>query len=275
MANQSTDARAKLFNHFSKANSFTEYSKRWDELWKQGFCPWDKGSPNPALIDLLTEQKGLLPQPQKSNRLKALVPGCGKGYDVYLLAAHGYDTFGLEISETALTEARNLEKNVKHTELSQMTDSVKDKGNIEWVAGDFFDIKSLENAGNNGQFDLIYDYTFLCALHPSMRSTWSKRMTELLAPNGRLVCIEFPTYKPHSTGGPPWGLSSEVYEAHLGRPGRELMYDESGLVKDDLGEPECTGLHQIAHFQPKRTHPIGYDKNGEVMDWIGIWAHSV
>ncbi|KHJ34718.1 putative thiol methyltransferase [Erysiphe necator] len=274
MASQSIDIRARLLNHFSQAKNFTEYNSLWDVLWKEGFCPWDKGSPNPALIDLLEEQKGLLPIPGTSKRLKALVPGCGKGYDVLLLAAHGYDTFGLELSETALTEAKNLEKNIQCNEIYNIGSKATEKGDINWIVGDFFDSKSLENIGDNKQFDLIYDYTFLCALPPDMRSKWSKRMTELLSPDGRLVCIEFPTYKPHSTGGPPWGLSPEIYEAHLRRPGKELKYDESGLVKDTLGEPYSRSLHRIAHFQPQRTHSIGYDINEKVTDWIGIWAHS-
>lgn len=40
--------------------------------------------------------------------MKALVPGCGKGYDVLLLSAFGYDATGLEISSKALEEARKV-----------------------------------------------------------------------------------------------------------------------------------------------------------------------
>jgi hypothetical protein len=115
---------------------------------------------------------------------------------------------------------------------------------------------------------------FLSALPPSMRAAWSKRMTELLAPQGRLVCVEFPTYKPPSTGGPPWALPPKVYLSHLSRPGEELPYDEDqGLLESKLGEPSKTGLKRVAHFQPKRTHSIGYNEQGEVTDWVSIWAH--
>lgn len=88
-----------------------------------------------------------------------------------------------------------------------------------------------------------------------------------------MVCLEFPTYKPPSTGGPPWALPPKIYMAHLSRPGRELPYAEDGeLLESELGEPSKDGLHRLVHFQPKRTHQIGYSEDGKVTDWISVWA---
>lgn len=107
-----------------------------------------------------------------------------------------------------------------------------------------------------------------------MRSAWSRRFNELLAPEGRLICLEFPTYKPASTGGPPWALPPKIYMAHLPRPGEELSYGEDGeLLEEKIGEPSRNGLVRIAHWQPERTHEIGYDADGKVTDWISAWAH--
>jgi hypothetical protein len=87
------------------------------------------------------------------------------------------------------------------------------------------------------------------------------------------MCLEFPTYKPASTGGPPWALPPKIYMAHLPRPGVELLYGEDGeLQEDKLPEPSKGALSRIAHFQPKRTHQIGYDAEGKVTDWVSIWA---
>lgn len=107
-----------------------------------------------------------------------------------------------------------------------------------------------------------------------MRPAWSRRQNELLAPEGRLVCVEFPTYKPPSTSGPPWALPPKVYMAHLPRPGQEVPYAEDGELLDaKLGEPSKNGLVRVEHFQPTRTHQIGYNVEGKVTDWIGVWAH--
>src|SRR3954465_9314139 len=104
-----------------------------------------------------------------------------------------------------------------------------------------------------------------------MRPAWSKRYVELLAPEGRLVCLEFPTYKPPSTGGPPWALPPKIYLAHLSRPGQELPYAEDGeLLESKLDGPSKDGMQRIAHFQPKRTHSIGYSQDGQVTDWISV-----
>jgi methyl halide transferase len=62
--------------------------------------------------------------------------------------------------------------------------------------------------------------------------------------------------------------------AHLPRPGEELQYGEDGeLLESKLGEPSKTGLLRIEHFQPKRTHQIGYNSEGNVTDWVSVWSH--
>jgi hypothetical protein len=115
---------------------------------------------------------------------------------------------------------------------------------------------------------------FLSALPPSLRPAWSKRYSELLSAGGRLVCLEFPTYKEPSTGGPPWALPPKIYLAHLPRPGDELPYgDDGSLLEDKLEAPSGKGLQRIEHFTPKRTHGIGYNAQGEVTDRVGVWAH--
>ena len=92
-------------------------------------------------------------------------------------------------------------------------------------------------------------------------------MSKLLSPSGRLVCIEFPTYKDPADGGPPFALPPEVYEAHLSRPGEELPYDEKGRVETSKvrGVNE-KGLEKFVHFQPERTFEIG-----KGTDWISVW----
>ena len=153
---QPTDARSRLSNHFS-STAPSEHGPKWDALWVEGFVPWDKGSPNPALIDLLSERQDLFPSLSKG-RKKALVPGCGRGYDVLLLSAFGYDAYGLEVSKKALEGCR-AEQGEKDGKGIYETREGVEKGNIEWLSGDFFKSDFLKDFEGEGTFDLIYDYT--------------------------------------------------------------------------------------------------------------------
>jgi SAM-dependent methyltransferase len=157
-ADRPTDARARLLSHFSVDES--QHGQKWDELYKENFLPWDKGFPNPAFEELLSERKELLPSPVEGRRLKALVPGCGKGYDVLLLSAFGYDAYGLEVSNRALDAARETEVKTRGDEM--YTSRGGEKGNATWLLGDFFKDDFLNNVTGEENFDLIYDYTVRC-----------------------------------------------------------------------------------------------------------------
>ncbi|KAJ5190431.1 uncharacterized protein N7498_009416 [Penicillium cinerascens] len=255
------------------------YVDGWAALWdKGGNLPWDKGFPNPALEDVLVQQKGTLGGPiaqdaqGQSYRRKALVPGCGRGVDVLLLASFGYDAYGLEYSAAAV-EACRKEEAEEHS-WDRVRDQTVGRGKVTFVQGDFFDDAWLQKIGVelNG-FDLIYDYTFFCALNPALRPKWALRHTQLLAPSpsGNLICLEFPRHKDPQAPGPPYSSSSSAYMEHLSHPGEEIPYD-NGLVKHEpLRGPSKAGLERVAYFQPERTHQIGQGENGVIHDRVSIW----
>lgn len=69
-----------------------------------------------------------------------------------------------------------------------------------------------------------------------------------------------------------------MYKAHLPRPGKELEYDEEGrIVESSLGEQVGKdgerGLVRVDHWQPKKSHDIGY-VDGKLTDWVGVWVHQ-
>jgi len=150
-----TDARSQLSAHFS-ARDVSAHPEGWNELWVDGFIPWDKGFPNPALVDLLEERKDLLPS--KLGRKKALIPGCGKGYDALLLSAWGYDAYGLDFSTYALESAKKVEAEMDGKGVYETRQGVT-KGKVTWIAGDFFKDEFLKAVEGEAKFDLIYDYT--------------------------------------------------------------------------------------------------------------------
>lgn len=148
-----------------------KYVDGWASLWDKGDdLPWDRGFPNPALEDTLVQRIGTIGSPLaqdaqgKPYRRKALVPGCGRGVDVLLLASFGYDAYGLEYSATAV-EMCKKEETENHS-WYRVRDQSVGKGKVTFVQGDFFDDAWLKTIGvpRNG-FDVIYDYT-VCILSP-------------------------------------------------------------------------------------------------------------
>jgi hypothetical protein len=95
-------------------------------------------------------------------------------------------------------------------------------------------------------------------------------MSQLLADDGNLICIEFPSAKDPKIGGPPYALPPPVYIEHLAHPGKELTYDDqSGHIREGLYGPKSTAaLTRAAHWQPTRTHEIGQGQ-----DWVSVWRH--
>lgn len=158
-----TEARAMMKSHFEKFSG-PDYGKGWAELWEKGdMLPWDRMVPSPALIDTLNNwqqvvgtSKLVLPD-GSTRRKRALVPGCGRGVDVMLLQAYGYDAVGLEISPGAVEACEVYAKETENDDLYK--DRGQGKGSRKFVNGDFYTDEFLSTAGVEGGFELIYDYT--------------------------------------------------------------------------------------------------------------------
>ncbi|EXJ60005.1 hypothetical protein A1O7_04153 [Cladophialophora yegresii CBS 114405] len=270
--------REKLKSHMAQYSG-SSYVQGWDELWNKGdFLPWDRGSPSPALADTLLNHAKVIGGPFLDGRRKrALVPGCGRGVDVLLLASFGYDVVGLEYAEKALAACEEYVN--KHKGSYPVKDVKMGQGEMKFVQGDFYKDEWFSKVGWegwDGKFDLIYDYTFFCAMHPSMRKDWAKRMTELLraSPQANLVCLEFPISKPAKSGGPPFSVPPKTYLEHLSHPGEEIAYDSEGNVKmNPLVESSPNAFERVGHWHPADTHQVGKDKDGNVEDYISVWRH--
>ena len=77
----------------------SSHGPKWDSLWNESYTPWDRGGPSLALADLMQDKPELFSgQTASSKNRTALVPGCGRGYDVLLLSALSYDVVGLDYS---------------------------------------------------------------------------------------------------------------------------------------------------------------------------------
>ncbi|KAF3046197.1 hypothetical protein E8E11_008201 [Didymella keratinophila] len=266
---RSQQNRTQLIAHFDDFRGRDTQSAGWSSLWDSDKSDlWDRGRPSDALVTFLwTHPLGVeLGGIAGTRPLKAFVPGCGRGHDVAMLALNGFEAWGLEVSQKATDSA---DANIK-AQLAKPTDDNSGKGEgrskpavAEVLLGDFFERDWESQVGTDFEgFDIIYDYTFLCALLPSMRQDWAQRMSQLLSPTGMLVCLEFPMWKPLTAPGPPYGLNG-VYWNILAEGGTGVVDDAGSLSKAD---GDVGAFERIAYWKP----PISFEQ-GRGEDMISVW----
>ena len=153
----------------------------WNQRYQQKQTGWDIGHAAPALVQFA--------QHISYKNLAVLIPGCGNAYEAEALLTMGFYNITLLDIAPMLTEA--LRNRLKQTP-------------IKVVTGDFFT--------HEGQYDLILEQTFFCAIDPARRSEYIKKMHELLTPGGLLVGLLFDR---SFEGGPPFGGSKTEYEILL------------------------------------------------------------
>jgi SAM-dependent methyltransferase len=195
-------------------------SMDWEQQYLSGETPWDKGAPAPGLVDFLD-------QPEREIAGKVIVPGCGLGHDVRLLAAAKAqpEVLGLDVSPSALEAARGFPL----------------AAGERYAQGDWFGLPDQWL----GAFDWVWEHTCFCAIDPSMREAYKESAYKVLRPGGRLLGVFYldPYDDEHQPGGgPPHGVD-EVdlvqqftgdgrfsveqkwcpQSAYPGREGKELM----------------------------------------------------
>jgi SAM-dependent methyltransferase len=155
----------------------------WTQKYERGDMGWDMGYPSPPLTSYFDQLRNL--------QLSILIPGCGNAYEAgYLLEQGFYDVHVLDISPYPLNDIA-----------AYFYPEYDDRLHLHQV--DFFE--------HAGQYDLIVEQTFFCALSPDYREAYVRHMYELLKPGGTLAGVLF-TF-PLDDKGPPFGGSIEEYQA--------------------------------------------------------------
>ncbi|KAJ2764065.1 hypothetical protein IWQ56_004625, partial [Coemansia nantahalensis] len=173
-----------------------DYNEIWHRCWSESRTAWDRGEVSPALRQLIDEKGWELPSGL------GIVPGCGRGYDAMFLARPGLRMVGADLSSLAVDAATAI-----RDERGIPADQV------EFATLDFFDFAVPE-----GGYQVAYDYTFFCALHPSMRAAWGARYAEIMAPGAHLIALMFPLAKDDADRerGPPFLVCEDDYRRALG-----------------------------------------------------------
>jgi SAM-dependent methyltransferase len=86
--------------------------------------------------------------------------------------------------------------------VERLKSKFKSDPNIKIILGDFF--------SHEGEYDLILEQTFFCALDPGLRKSYVEQMKKLLKKDGKLAGLLF--VKEFEKAGPPFGGSKEEYE---------------------------------------------------------------
>jgi SAM-dependent methyltransferase len=147
------------------------------DFWEQRFLarqtPWDRGAPSPQLAVWL-EAQALAP-------CRILVPGCGNGHEVAVLAQRGFEVTAVDYAPAAIasTRERLARTNVEAT--------LVEADVLEWKPA--------------AAFDAVYEQTCLCALHPDHWRAYAERLQQWLAPGGRLFALFMQVTRPGATQG--------------------------------------------------------------------------
>jgi SAM-dependent methyltransferase len=153
----------------------------WDDLWKSNETRWDMGMVSPPLKEYIDKLE--------DKSLKILIPGCGNAYEAAYLLEQGFTDVTLVDISPALADS-----------LREKFQAQSDK--LKVVCADFFEL--------TGEFDLILEQTFFCALDPTLRANYVTKMHDLLSEEGRLAGLLFNTQ--FEKDGPPFGGAKEEYK---------------------------------------------------------------
>ena len=150
----------------------------WSSRYKNQQTGWDMGEASRPLIHLF--------QKIENKNLKVLIPGCGNAYEADYLYHIGFrNVFIMDIALEPLNEFRQRNKNFPRQHI---------------LHEDFFK--------HQGQYDLIVEQTFFCAISPELRQNYVEKCFELLKDGGRLMGVLFDR---EFEGGPPFGGNKNEY----------------------------------------------------------------
>lgn len=198
----------------------------WESRYEAGDTPWEKGSAAPPLLELITKRGVAM-----WGGGPVLVPGCGLGHDVRVLAELGLEVTGLDISRSAVERAEDFPV----------------VGKESYEVGDFLD---TEWSGRH-RFQAIWEHTCYCAIDPSRRPDYAASAAACLDDGGVLAGVFFLTpYDPgEEEDGPPFGATIEEIDACFAP-----WFERVDAWVPEVAYPGREGREWIAVFQ-KRAKP--------------------
>jgi SAM-dependent methyltransferase len=152
----------------------------WNDQYIAQSTGWDLGQVSPPL-------KAYIDQINDKN-IKILIPGCGNSYEAEYLLEQGFNNVNLIDIAPELVD--------------RLKTKFKSKPQINIILGDFFE--------HEGEYDLILEQTFFCALDPILRKNYVQKMADLLKNGGKIAGLLFSRI--FEIAGPPFGGTIEEYQ---------------------------------------------------------------
>lgn len=188
----------------------------WRQRWLDGKTGWDRGGASPALLHWL--DNGVMTPG------RILVPGCGHGYEVEVLAERGFRVTAVDIVPEPLHRLRErLSRKGLEAEIVQ--DNV-----FTYLHPD-------------GPFDTVYEQTCLCAFAPEFRPAYVAQLNRWVRPGGTLFALF--TQTPWRSG-PPFHSSPDAM--------RELFTEDAWIwpAEADLSVPHEAGFTELGYRLVRR-----------------------
>lgn len=159
----------------------------WQHQYTTGQTPWERGAPAPSLVHWL-----------KTNPVsgRVLVPGCGTGQDVRVLALAGAgEVIGLDVAPLAVERASRFLAGTPRVQVNR---------------GDLFE--DCRKPPLAGSFDLVWEHTCYCAIPPARRGEYVDAVADALRTDGHLLGVFYlnPWDEDEDQNqGPPFGTGLE------------------------------------------------------------------
>lgn len=151
----------------------------WNDRYIMNASQWDLGIVSPPLKTYIDQLE--------NKDIAILIPGAGNSYEAVYLMEQGFTN--ITVIDIAPIVIQLLQQKYPTQQ------------SIHFIESNFFNWI--------GQYDLILEQTFFCAIDPVLRANYVKHMAQLLKPNGKLVGLLF---NRSFEAGPPFGGDKESYQ---------------------------------------------------------------
>jgi SAM-dependent methyltransferase len=178
--------------------------------------PWDRGEPYALVADWARERR------LTGAGRRAVVVGCGHGFDAELVAGAGFDTVAFDVAPSAVAAARR-----RHP------DSL-----VDYQVADLLDLPVEWRQA----FDLVVECRTVQSMPVSVRARATRSVADLVGPGGTLLVVAAARDEDAADHGPPWPLTRPEVEA----------FADGGLEPvriEDLRDPDPTVRRWRAEFR--------------------------